>query len=582
MPDNARRLPLPPAADVVSATIKVDGSAIPATVQVSSITTSKALGRIPTARLVLVDGDPARGAFAASESALFVPGNAVEVLLGYRGQQDPVFKGIIVRHAIRARSSGASSLVLECRDPALAMSLQARSRYFSDVSDSDVISELIAAYPLQAEVAGTALTHAELVQFDSSDWDFMLCRADANGLLVNVDDGRVAVAAPDFSQAPLLTLEWGATLLAFDAELDAAAQPTRVNGVSWDPAAQQPVEAEAADPGVSVPGNLSADDLSAVLGEGRRFQHSGRLSSDEIQAWMDARALRQRLAQVRGRVTSQGLASPRPGILIELAGLGARFNGAVFVSGVGHRVSEGSWQTDLQLGLDPRSHAAQHDVDGPLAGNLLAASHGLQIGLVTQLGEDPDGEGRILVRLPVIDVDAEGVWARLSTLDAGDQRGSFFLPEIGDEVLVGFLNGDPRDPVVLGGLHSSAKPPPLEASDDNHEKGYVSRSGIKLLFNDDLASIHIETPNGNLITLSDDDGGVTISDENGNQIALSSDGIALTSAADLTLEASGDISIKGSNVTIEASAALGASGSASAELGSDGSTTVKGSVVMIN
>lgn len=582
MPRDSRQLPLPQGADVVNYVIKVDGEAIPRQLQLLSLTTSKAIGRIPSARLVLVDGDPAAGTFAASEGDLFVPGNALEILLGYRSEQTTVFKGVIVRHSIRSRSGG-SSLVLECRDQALAMTLQARSRYFSEVTDSDVMTELVADYDLVADIGVTELTHAELVQFDSSDWDFLLCRAEANGLLVTVDDGKVGVAVPDFAQQPLMTLTWGVTILEFDAEIDASSQPTSINGVSWDPAAQQTVEAESADPGVGVPGNLSADALSAVFSEPQRFQHSGRLSADEVQAWMDGRVLRQRLAQVRGRVTIQGLADPKPGVLVELAGLGARFNGTVFVSGVRHRVSEGSWKTDLQLGLDPRSHAEVRDVDGPPAGNLLAATHGLQIGLVTQLGEDPDGEGRILVRLPVIDPEAEGVWARVSTLDAGDQRGSFFLPEIGDEVLVGFLNGDPRHPVVLGGLHSSIKPPPLEASDDNHEKGYTSRSGMKLLFNDELASIHIETPNGNQMTLSDDDAGIKLADENGNEVVLSGDGIALASASNLLLDASsGDVEIKGINVTISADAALASSGGASAELSSDGSTTVKGSVVMIN
>jgi uncharacterized protein involved in type VI secretion and phage assembly len=136
--------------------------------------------------------------------------------------------------------------------------------------------------------------------------------------------------------------------------------------------------------------------------------------------------------------------------------------------------------------------------------------------------------------------------------------------------------------VVLGQLHSSAKPPPLEASDDNHEKGYVSRSGMKLVFNDELSAVQLETPNGNTLLVSDDEGGIKLTDENGNEVVLSSDGIALTSASNLVLEASGDVEIKGSNLTLSADAAFGASGSASAELTSDGSTTVKGSVVMIN
>ena len=88
----------------------------------------------------------------------------------------------------------------------------------------------------------------------------------------------------------------------------------------------------------------------------------------------------------------------------------------------------------------------------------------------------------------------EGVWARLATLDAGDGRGTFFRPEIDDEVVVGFLDGDPRFPVVLGQCHSSAKPAPEPAKDDNHVKGYVSRSKLKLTFDDDKKVVVLETP----------------------------------------------------------------------------------------
>ena len=85
----------------------------------------------------------------------------------------------------------------------------------------------------------------------------------------------------------------------------------------------------------------------------------------------------------------------------------------------------------------------------------------------------------------MISKDDEGIWARVASLDAGKERGFFFRPEIGDEVVVGFLDEDPRHAVILGMMSSSALPAPMKGSDDNHEKGYVSRSGMRLTFNDD-------------------------------------------------------------------------------------------------
>ena len=213
---------------------------------------------------------------------------------------------------------------------------------------------------------------------------------------------------------------------------------------------------------------------------------------------------------------------------------------------------------------------------------MLPGINGLQVGVVVQLESDPDGEDRIQVRIPIIDSKEVGTWARVATLDAGDTRGSFFRPELDDEVIVGFINDDPRDAVVLGMMNSSAKPAPLTASDDNYQKGFFTKSKMKLLFDDEKKSITIETPAGKSIVIDDDAGTITATDENSNKIEMSSDGITIESAADLKLKASGDVTIEGTNVSSKASAQFKAEGSAGAELSTGASAVVKGSVVQIN
>ena len=196
------------------------------------------------------------------------------------------------------------------------------------------------------------------------------------------------------------------------------------------------------------------------------------------------------------------------------------------------------------------------------------------MGVVTALQNDPEGEDRIKVRLPRISDADEGTWARIATLDAGDGRGTFFRPEIGDEVVVGFLDDDPRHPIVLGMCHSSAKPAPEPAKDANHRKGYVSREKMRLVFDDEKKSVVLETPGGNRMTLSDDGKGIVLEDRNGNTIALDENGISIKSAKDLTLSAANSVKIagtagaevSGANTTIKGSA----------------TTVIKGGVVQIN
>jgi uncharacterized protein involved in type VI secretion and phage assembly len=238
--------------------------------------------------------------------------------------------------------------------------------------------------------------------------------------------------------------------------------------------------------------------------------------------------------------------------------------------------------TEAIIGSDPKPHAERYNVAAPGAGGTIPPVQGLQIGIVAALEGDPAGEDRIQIRLPTITETDGLVWARQSLLDAGDGRGTSFRPEVGDEVVVGFLDADPRYPVILGALNSSAKPNPLTGADDNHEKAIVTRSGMRIHWNDDKIIATIDTPAGNKIVLSEDETSILLEDQNGNKVELSADGIALESAKDITLTASGDVKIKGTNVELTADASFKAKGSSGAEVNSSGTTVVKGSLVQIN
>lgn len=579
-----RTLPQPDQADVVTFTIKVDGEELSRSIQVNEIMTLQEVNRIPVAKITILDGDPASQEFPVSNQDLFIPGNEIEIHAGYSSEEELIFKGIVIKHSLRARRDGKSYLTIECRDPAVLMTLHRKSHYFVDMTDSDIVEEIFSSYGVTTDITSTEVTHEKVVQFDAADWDFALSRLEANGHICIVNGGTIATAPPDFEQEPALVLQYGATILEFDTEMDARDQTTAVKGYSWDYASQEIIESEGEDPGITEGGNLSASDIAGSLGQERRWQHSGFVNEAELQAWTNAKRLKCQMAKIRGRVKFQGNSGVKAGNLITLAGVGERFTGDAFVSAVRHHVSKGTWHTDVQIGINPKWFAQTYPIHHALASNMLPAVQGLQIGLVTQLQEDPNGEHRILVRLPIIDPDAEGIWARVAALDAGENRGALFLPEIDDEVVVGFLNNDPREAVVLGMLHSSAKPVPdaFTVSDDNPQKGLVTRSGIKALFDDETTTYSIETPNGNQLRMSEDSGSIEIKDENGNEIILNADGIKLVSAADITLEASGDIKATGTNVELEGSAGFTGKGSSTAELSSDGTTTIKGGTVMIN
>ena len=578
--------------DVTDFELLVDDNDVTRDFQVLSIAVSNSVNCVATAKLILRDGDPSAEKFGVSEKDTFFPGSKIALKLGDDENKKTVFQGVVTKQCIKARNPNYSHLLVECKHEAVKMTLGRKNNYFDDQKDSEIIEKILGAYSLKGEVDSTTVQHKEVVLFNSSDWDFMVSRAEANGLLVFTENGKLNVKKPTVAASPDMEITYGENILELDAEIDARTQWKNVKTSSWDYAGQALFESETSSSPISEAGNVSGSILSDVGGlDSFELRHTGQVRPEELKEWADAAMLKSRLAKICGRIKIKGNAAIKPGSTVQLAGCGDRFNGRVFVSGVRHEVISGSWFTDIQIGLEPQWFFQQPDIPLVSAGGLTPPVNGLQIGVVVQLQDDPDGEHRILVKIPLVDNQAKGIWSRVATLDAGDDRGTFFRPEIGDEVIIGFLNDDPRDAIVLGMLHSSAKPAPLIAEDDNHIKGLQTRSKMKIMFDDDKKIITIDTPGGNKFIMSEEDQGITLEDQNGNLLKMSPDGIEIKSIKDLKIDAAQNMEGKagtnlklegGANTEIKAGAQLKANGGVQAEYASGGVTQLKGAMVKIN
>ncbi len=565
-------------------TVKVEGEAIPGSYSVIAVDIARSVNRIPKARLVIHDGDAATQDFEVSSDDLLVPGKSIEINGGYSSDENLLFKGIIISQRIQVKRRGDSLLHVEAADAVFRMTLQRRSAYFTELTDSGLFEQIATGYSgISPQVEPTTGTHREIVQYRVSDWDFLVARAERLGMFCAATDGVLRIEKPKSSPPPALSLAYGQGVFDLDMEMDARLQPKLVTASAWDPASQELISSDVDDVSTPNQGNLAGSELAETAAvENYELRHTGPLEQQEIEAWATAQMTKSRFSKIRGTIRIQGTEAVKLGDLIELKGLGERFNGLAFVSGIRHTLGDGDWESVLQVGFDPEWMYDRYPISSPGGAGFNPSISGLQVGIVKQLESDPSGEDRIQVTLPVISPDEPGVWARLATLDAGENRGTVFRPEIGDEVVVGFLDDDPHHPVVLGMLHSSSKPAPLPGSDDNHEKGLTTRSGIKVLFNDDKVILTIQTPNGNQVEISDDQGQIVVEDETGNTVKLHSGGIDLESPKDIVIKANGDVSVEAININLKASASLKAEGSAGAELSSGGSTTVKGSLVQIN
>jgi uncharacterized protein involved in type VI secretion and phage assembly len=183
--------------------------------------------------------------------------------------------------------------------------------------------------------------------------------------------------------------------------------------------------------------------------------------------------------------------------------------------------------------------------------------YGAYTALVTDIA-DPEGQGRVRIKLPW-SPDANGgayeAWARLGTLMAGNNRGSWFLPDVNDEVLVLFEAGDPRRPYVIGALWNGQDTPPesMDSAGNNYVKALHSRNGITIILDDTdgQETLTLETPGGQTVILKDGPGSIELRDSNGNTITMESSGITVTASAKVTINAS-TVEVSAGMVTVNA------------------------------
>lgn len=175
---------------------------------------------------------------------------------------------------------------------------------------------------------------------------------------------------------------------------------------------------------------------------------------------------------------------------------------------------------------------------------------------------DPESLGRVKVTLPWSpDTGSERyeAWARIATLMGGKNRGSWFIPDVDDEVLIVFEGGDVRRPYVLGGLWNGKDSPPesMDSAGKNFKKVLRSRNGVKVTLDDTdgREQFITETPGGQKITLKDGPGSIEIADSNGNSIKLDPSGITINTSAALTINAS-TMTVNASAVTVNGATTL--------------------------
>lgn len=462
-----------------------------------------------------------------------------------------------------------------------------RTATYRDVTDADLgrtVADRAGVEVGRIDEAWTRYHHVHVSQTNQSDWDFLRARAQEAGFDVAVVEGRLELKGPpeasgapaegDYASTDPHQLVMGTNLLRFHPRVTAAEQVSEVVVRGWDPARKEAVVGRADARTTSAELEESPAHLASVAGR-ERWVEIGRPLSDQSAVDQAATAGAERIAS--GFASAEGVARGHPalkaGAAVSVSGVAAPFAGRYLLTHTRHVFDEDGYRTDLTIsGRQDRSLlslATSASSNGSSSGR--SPVSGFAVALVTD-NDDPEALGRVRLKFPTFDEDYESDWARVVQLGAGPASGAVFLPEVNDEVLVGFESGDIRRPYVIGGLWNGQDTPPLgDALFDAGRvirRGFVSRAGHRFVFFDDAGKSGI-----GLLTADD---GIRIAlNETDSHLAMRSGGSTSIVSGDIELSSDGDITIKaGGTLTLE--------GQGSVKVKAGGTVDIDGAIIELN
>lgn len=446
-----------------------------------------------------------------------------------------------------------------------------KTQTFQNVKYSDIATQIASDANLQADVDDSGGTVEHVIQPNQSDLDFLFglarrigfdCRVEGDTLkFKKPTESSSGPAAGDLSSEDPVQLVWGHNLLEFQARISAVAQVSDVKVRGWDPANKEAIIGQADVSATNAELTTTPGDLALKVGGKTLVVVDQPVVSQEAADAL-ARAKAEQVGSAAFAATALAVGSPalKAGIAVSITGVDTALEGKWSVSSTRHEFGIGSYRTVVECtGRQDRSlHGV---VANGIGGNDGRRLPGLVIAIVTN-NDDPQDLGRVKLKYPWLGDDVESSWARVAMPGAGPDYGLVWVPQVGDEVLVGFEHGDIAYPFVLGGLWNGKDAAPLGSglfdAGSVKRSGFISRKGHQLIFfdADDEAGIALISANGKYkVSLNETknqlhvkaDGKLLIEAQS---LEIKVDGEAKVAAAGLSLEASGQMKIKGATVAL--------------------------------
>lgn len=495
------------------------------------------------------------------------------------GTKIQIFKGEITAIEPQFREGKIFDLVVRGYDKLHRAHREVKSRAFLNKKDSDIASEIAAEHGLGRTIDATSTVYDHLFQHNQTNMAFLTERAWRIGYECFVDDGRLYFRKPK-SSGSQVDLTWGADLVSFFPSMTLAEQVDEVTVKGWDIKKKDAIVGKANKGQLYATNGLSKDGASeaSAFGSGKKI-----IVNLPVVSQAEANQLAQaRLNEISGvNIEATGTAFRRPDIragnFVNLKELGSQYSGKYFVASARHIYTAGEGLlTEFEvrrLRTGMLSEAIQHQEP-------VERWPGTVVAIVTNT-EDPENLGRVKVKFPWMSQDAESDWARVISPGAGPKAGLYMVPDVDDEVMVIFEQGEFGRPYVLGGVWNGKDevPPPGKGAPTNKKpqvrtwysrKGHfisahdepeqkieiITAGGHKLVLDDKNKKIELVTTGGAKLTM--DDNSKTIDLEGGGPLNVKSTGaMSIKSNANLTIEgqmidikASGPLNLKGAVVNI--------------------------------
>ncbi|MEM7092077.1 MAG: VgrG-related protein [Actinomycetota bacterium] len=549
--------------------------------------------------------------FELFDEDAFTIGSEIEIAFADSDEEKTITQSEVTAIAVQPAPSGRHELVVSGLGRGRRLASGSKIKIFEEVTDSDIAREIAGEYGLTPDVDTASTTYPWVIQ-TTDDYSFLSERARLSGFQWWVEDETLYFKKKiKDGSSPKRT--WPDDLFSFKVRFSAAEAVGDVTVRGWDPETQQSftgtssVTAGADELGTTASAATAANTAMAT------FEAEPMTGLAPVGSSVEADALADSIKQLRiaEEVEARGISLGDPSIVagteVEIDGMGEKLSGNYLLTSVDHVFNAGDrYITRFRSG--GRQPASLVDMLGGSSGTQLAASGDAGLGARVISGvvisvEDPDAQGRVQVNFPALGDDVSSSWARLCAPGAGEERGFQIVPEVGDEVLVAFENGNPRMPIVLGGVWSKKLKAPwaqAEAVEGGSvtKKGYTSRVGHTLLFEDgdspDAKAVAVDLSDGATRFRLGEDAvdldaakAITITGQEDITIKTDTSGVTIEGSS-ITIKATGDLSLEGANVNIKGTAGVTVQG-AKTDVKADGMlnvqaggiAAVKGSMVQL-